>query len=311
MTDVLEHEVGARGRVAIQARSGDVRIRGIAGTVARITTGHRDDLHKVVVETSPDALLVRTHASDPLDVEVPAGATVRVEAGSGSLEARDLVGDQRYRTASGDIRGHGLAGDLTVEAVSGDVEVTFGGPGRLCARTVSGDLAIRAGSLSTFHGATTSGDLRIAARFEGPGPFDVETVSGDALVAPAGPLHVESSTITGDVGAEVEAVSAGARGRRTVTIGQGGPTLAFRSTSGDLRIVRGIEIGPRPEEVARTASVVAPTIPPIPTPARPPHPDAAIDPRLEVLRSLEAGSIDVPEAGRRLADIDAKEASRG
>jgi hypothetical protein len=291
MTHVLQHEIGAYGEVAIQARSGDVRIRGIAGTIVRITTRHPHDLDTLVVETPLDALHVRTHASDPLDVEVPAGATIRVEAGSGSLEARGLDGDQRYRTASGDIRGHDLAGDLTVEAVSGDVEVTLSGPGRLRARTVSGDLAIRAGSLTTFRGATTSGDLRIAARFEGPGPFDVETVSGDALVAPAGPLHVESSTITGDVRAEVEAVSAGARGRRALTIGQGGPTLAFRSTSGDLRIVRAIQTGP--------------------TPPPPPDPAAAIDPRLEVLRSLEAGSIDVPEAGRRLADIDAKEASRG
>lgn len=309
MTDAHSHDIGATGEVAIRIRSGDIRLRGIAGTLARVRPLEGDDLRRVAVERSPGGLAIDGRSNTGLDVEVPTAAAIRLEAGSADLDVRDLHGDQHYRTTSGDIRGRGLGGDVTVDAVSGDVELVLERPARVRARSVSGDVAIRAAVLQTFRGATTSGDLRVAARFDGPGPFALETVSGDTVVAPAGALRIETSTITGEVRSEVDATVDGTRGRRTVTVGRGGPTLTFRSTSGDLRVVRAVEHHRDAEAMPTPAQ--PPARPEPPAPATPPAPTLSdVDPRLRVLRDLEAGVIDVAEAGRRLTAIDREEADR-
>jgi hypothetical protein len=229
MSEVLQHEIGLTGEVAIRVRSGDVRLSGVAGTLARVRARGGDALRRVSFEPTPGALAVHSRSSDGLDVEVPTGVAIRLEAGSADLELRGLRGTQQYRTASGDIRGRGLAGDVTIEALSGDVDLVLDGPGRLQARTVSGDLAVRAGILAAFRGATTSGDLRVAARFEGSGPFAIETVSGDAVVAPAGPVRVETSTRRSRAPAGAgpwswaRAVRPSPSGRRPVTCGSSAP----------------------------------------------------------------------------------------
>lgn len=312
MSEVLQHEIGLTGEVAIRVRSGDVRLSGVAGTLARVRARGGDALRRVSFEPTPGALAVHSRSSDGLDVEVPTGVAIRLEAGSADLELRGLRGTQQYRTASGDIRGRGLAGDVTIEALSGDVDLVLDGPGRLQARTVSGDLAVRAGILAAFRGATTSGDLRVAARFEGSGPFAIETVSGDAVVAPAGPVRVETSTIAGEVRSDLDAAVEGTRGRRTVVVGAGGPTLSFRSTTGDLRLVRAVEHhddAPMPPAPPDPPAAVPP-VAPVP-PADPPSGDAPGDPRLDILRDLEAGRIDVAEAEARLTALDRQEVDRG
>lgn len=310
MSDVLRHDIGSNGHVAVRVRSGDVRIRGVAGTVAHVRTRGGGDLRRVEVETQPTAIAVQSRSSDDLELEIPDTASVRLEAGSADVDVRDLHGEQEYRTASGDIRGQGLRGAVTLDAVSGDIDLVLEGLGRVHARTVSGDLALRAGRLAAFRGATTSGDLRIAAQFEGEGPFAIETVSGDVLLAPAGPLRIESSTIAGDIRSDVDADVEGTKGRRALTIGRGGPTLTFRSTSGDLRVVRAVEHRPATEpaapEPSRPPLEPRPPVPPS-SPLAPPLPTLPPDPRLDVLRALEVGTIDVAEAERRLAAIDHEE----
>jgi hypothetical protein len=110
-------------------------------------------------------------------------------------------------------------------------------------------------------------------------------------------VRVETSTISGDVASELEATRDGRRGRHTLVIGQGdGPVVTFRSTSGDLVVTR--PTAPSSSSATGSTSAVGATTsaPALPT----------SDDDLSILRALERGEIDVAEAGRRLAALDAQ-----
>lgn len=295
----LEHAIGAEGLLAIQIRSGEIRLRAIDGDVARVRDVNDHDLGDMLaIDARDGSLSLRSsrgleivfgprgargggrHTPD-LEIELPRRATVVIEAASGDIAADGLRGDQRYRTASGDVTLRAASGKLSVEVVSGDVDIVATNTAEVVARTVSGDLALRAASLTRVEATTTSGDLKIAGRFSGPGPFRIETVSGDALLAPAGAVRIDMTSVTGDLSSEFEGPSV-SRGRRSLSIGQAGPAVTFRSMSGDLRVVRPVAV-PDPADSAAAAFE---------------------DARLRILRSLELGEIDVAEAGRRLETLE-------
>ena len=323
----LDHAVGADGLVSISLPDGEIRLRAVDGETVRIHDRSGTDLGTMfTIERAEGSLALtairhdrlghglRGHSSD-LDVDVPRRATIVIETASAEIESDGLLGDQRYRTTSGEVTLRSVAGKIDVEAVSGDVDILAAGDADASVRTVSGDIALRAGTLRSLVVTSTSGDIKVAGRLAGPGPFSIETVSGDGLLAPAGDLRIEMTTMSGDLQSDVEAQAGGSRGRRSLAIGSNGPLLAFRSMSGDLRVVR-------PKTVVAPVAPAAPP-PPAPPAAPPPAPQAgqpvepagppvsngAIalaydDARLRILKSLERGEIDVAEAGRRLEALD-------
>ena len=321
----LEHEIGLSGLLAIRLHSSGIRIRGVDGHTVRVhdATGTLD--RTVRVERAPGSLSLRVdrglsigigsvafaagRRAPDLDIEAPFGTTIVVETASGDVTVDGLTGDQRYRTASGDLVLRDVCGRLTIDAVSGDVDVVVSGAGIVGVRTVSGDLSIRGEqALSSAKLATTSGEVRLEGRFVGPGPYSIETVSGDTVVSPTGGLRVEVKTVTGDVRSEVESTSEGGRGSRTIVVGGGGPSLAIRSISGDIRVVGHAA-------AQRAIALMAPTPPEPPVPPEPPIPPQAPpardraeaivpDSSMTVLQALERGEIDVAEASRRLAALD-------
>jgi len=330
----IEHRIGIEGLLSIRIRSGEVRLRGVDGDVARVrdVNGRElDDLFQI--EAGDGSLALRTrrgldvgwlgfgpgdllawmgsNARDgsmyapELEIEVPRQAAVVIEAASGDLAADGLLGDQRYRTASGDVVLRAVSGKLSIEAVSGEVDVVAVGKADLTARSVSGDLEIRAGTLASVQLATTSGDLRVAGRFAGPGPFRIETVSGDGLLAPAGDVQIQLTSVTGDLNSEFEGPTV-TRGRRSLSIGRSGPVVTFRSMSGDLHVVRPVAVGSPADEAAPESATVAASDAAIPVGPAGNHAIAAAydEARLRILRSLERGEIDVAEAGRRLETLD-------
>ena len=324
----LEHEIGANGLLSVRLRDGSVHLRAVDGHVVRVYDAEGVLSTAFDIERGAGSLALRSGIgrSPDLVIEVPLRASVVVESGSGDLQADGLLGDQRFRTASGDVTLRAVGGAVAVEGVSGDVEVTAVEDSTISVRTVSGDLAIRAATIETLRASTTSGDLRIAGHLAGPGPFSIETVSGDTLLAIAGDVRIEMQTVAGDIRSEIEARTEGGRGRRVMTIGNGGPTLNVRSMSGDVRVVRASAVH-RPDvdvDVVPDAPMI-PLAPPAPeAPAAPAEPlasrtdappapaatdaaapdDPAEEARLDILRSLERGEIDVAEAGRRLEALD-------
>ena len=306
----LAHDIGSAGVLSIRTRHGSVRLRAVDGTSVRIH-GDGDLGSSAQLDKGEGSLAISTgvdhlpgegrRRSLDLVIDVPTRATVVVESASGKIVVDGLLGEQRYRTASGDVRLRDVAGRLTIEAVSGDVEATIVEHAVLNARTVSGDLSLRAATIGSLRASTTSGDLRIAGRLVGPGPFAIETVSGDSLLALAGDVQVEMRSITGDLRSEVEGRTEGGRGRRSIAIGTGGPTLQVRSTSGDVRVVRPsavIRPGKRslPVDVAGSAAVAVTTVQD--------DSDAVEAARLAILRSLEHGDVDIDEATRQLDALD-------
>lgn len=341
VSTVIEHEVGATGLIAIRVHSSAVRLRAVDGSTARITDPTGTLERSARIERGPGSLSVRAGHADrtfslgvasvefvagrrtpDLDVEVPSGATVVIESASGDLTAVGLTGDQRYRTASGDVDLREVSGRLALDGVSGDVTVVTSGSSAIAARTVSGDLRIRGGhDLTACRIATTSGDIQLEGRFTGSGPFSIETVSGDTLLAPSGGVRIEAKTVTGDLRSTVPSSQDGGRGARTMTIRDGGATLTVRSLSGDIRVEEPAR-AVRPSGDTPTIALAAPTAPVAPEAPRPPEPPlappspvgvaaadavrstAAGDP-MTILQALERGEIDVDEASRRLAALDA------
>jgi hypothetical protein len=183
--------------------------------------------------------------------------------------------------------------------VSGDIDLEGQAPIDLALRSVSGDVRVRVPRLRRLDMTTTSGDLWLDAELGGDGPFALRSISGDATIVGRSGFRVEAESITGDLSSELPGKRESMPGRRVMIVGRPGPTLAFRSVSGDLRVVQ-------PREAAPAMAPNPPDAPQPPAPPAAPAPRAAdVDAaRLDILRELERGDITVAEATERLATLD-------
>jgi putative adhesin len=261
-----------------------------------------------------------------LIVEVPHGARVEIGTVSGDLHASGLDGQQRYKTVSGDMELDDVQGMIDLDGTSGDVRLLAAGTVALDLRTVSGDIAARAGVVERLAAQTMSGDMRIEAALAPGQAHTIETVSGDTRLITGSGLTIEARTVSGDIRSDVPHRTGGEAGRRSIILGDGRAHLSFRSLSGDLQLTgkgpvlpanegaawRGELATPAPASPSAptppaSAAIVAPASQP-PTAPTPPAAPPAADPlepaRLEILRSLQVGDIDVATAGERLAALD-------
>ncbi|HET9344980.1 MAG TPA: DUF4097 family beta strand repeat-containing protein [Candidatus Limnocylindrales bacterium] len=278
-----------------------------------------------------DIAIGRRSSTSKLAIEVPARAAVTVQTASGDVQAANLRGPVRMRTTSGDILLVDVAGDVQVETVSGDVAIRLAGPTGLGAKSVSGDTIVEGGRVDHFAFQSTSGDLRLHSEL-GDGPHAIATVSGDATVTTRNGIRVAAQTVTGDLMSDLPHSSEGRAGRRSLVVGEGSKVVQFRSVSGDLRVVGPNGGGPvlapnRPNAPEPPTPPTSPTPPAAPVPvatasatgagtdsgAADGSDDAgdaeAADPaaevaRLDILRALERGEIDIDEATSRLASLD-------
>ncbi len=262
-----------------------------------------------------------------LVVEVPHGARVEIGTVSGDLHVNGLDGQQRYKTVSGDVELDHVHGSIDLDGTSGDVRLLATGTVGLELRTVSGDIAARAGVVERLAVQTMSGDMRIEAALAPGHEHSIETVSGDARLTTGSGLTIEARTVSGDIRSDVPHRTSIEAGRRSIILGDGRAHLNFRSMSGDLQLTGKGPVLPTTEGAAWRGEVTAPSVPPVPPvasvagsgtvpaapaaatsappmPAEPPAPDPLEDARLEILRALQAGQIDVAAAGERLAALD-------
>jgi hypothetical protein len=327
-TAPLEHDLGPGGDVTIETLDTEIRLRGIAGSVARVRLAAGDLADEFQVETGPGRLAIRPirrwsfgrrRDVGPLEIEVPADAAVRASSASGSVLALDLAAGGRFRSASGDIDLAGLAGTVDAESMSGGIRVRASGPTSLRVRTVSGRVDVVAPAATRIEAKSVSGNVDVSGRLTGEGPFALESVSGDLTIATDGAIRLMASTLSGRVRSELPNIVDVGRGR-TLTLGGDGPVVSARCVSGNIRVVpvvSGVEpIGaaaPAPAAVPPAPTGAAPVSRERPaTPsavgpeasAAPSAPPSAADPRMTILRALERGDIDVAEAGRRLQTLE-------
>jgi hypothetical protein len=327
ITATIEHRIGPTGRLDVKLADWDVELIATSDEIVRVRDADGKDLpDDLEVDRRSDGLSIRQPSLFPqigfvlgtrrsarrLAIDVPAHAAVNVQTASGDVAAGGLRGDQTIRTASGDLELAGAGGDLTTETVSGDISIHVDGSVGLALKTVSGDVSVEGGRVERIKLATTSGDVRVTSEL-GPGPHAVATVSGDAVLFSNRGLRITAVTLAGDLKSDLPHTSQGGPGRRSLVIGDGAAELQFRSVSGDLRV-----LDPASAPPIAAVPPVAPVPPMAPVPPVPPtapdvaasvaqasvEPDPAETSRLEILRALENGDIDVAEASARLAGLD-------
>lgn len=318
----FEHRIGPRGRFVLRLASGEIKIRGVEGDTARVRSLDEESIGTQFTVTSGDDFLelrqskkvggflsslgidivTNQGGSAELEIEVPHGATVSIESASAEIEASDLSGEKSFRSASGDVELRRLAGSVSVETVSGDIDIDGNAPISLTGKSVSGDIQVRVPQLRELDMGTTSGDIRIDAALTGNGAFALRSISGDAMIVGRSSFRVEAETITGDLSSDVPAKQESMPGRRVLTIGRNGPTLRYRSVSGDLRVTQPRDAAPT---ITGGPDVEIPQ-PPAP-PAAPAAPEAQADieaRRLEILRQLERGDISIADATDQLSQLE-------
>lgn len=317
----LEHRIGPRGRFTLRQASGDIVIRGVEGDTVRVKSLEDKSLSDLFdVEVGDDRVELRQRdwlsfglgmfkrgSGIDLKVEVPHGASLSIETASADIGATDLSGTKHFRSASGEVSVARIAGALEVETVSGEIEIEGAAPLDLVAKSVSGDMDVRVPSVRRLDISTTSGDLHLDAEMTGNGPFAMRSISGDATIVGRSGFRVEAETITGDLSSDLPSKRESMPGRKILVVGRPGPTLSFRSVSGDLHVSEPRDAAPKVEaSLAATAAADASA-----PEAAPPSPvveqieaTADEDRRLDVLRALERGDITVAEATERLSELD-------
>jgi len=335
---LIEHRIGATGFLQVNTSSGDIDVRGTDGDTVRIVTQDPDEayvLDQYVVEAGDGTLHVRSPRGGLIEVnigafkwgrrigsgggtdlvvEVPHGARVEIGSVSGDLTVSGLDGQQRYKTVSGDVELDAVEGSIDLDGTSGDVRLLASGTVRLELRTVSGDIAARAGVVEQLALQTMSGDMRIEAAPAPGHDHTIETVSGDTRLTTGSGLTIEARTVSGDIRSDVPHRTGGEPGKRSIILGDGRAHLGFRSLSGDLQLTGKGPVLPASEGAAWRGELTAPTpptapaTPPMPVVPEPPMAPSAPDPleaaRLDILRALQTGEIDVAIAGERLAALD-------
>jgi DUF4097 and DUF4098 domain-containing protein YvlB len=311
---VIEHRIGANGLFALAVSSGAIDLHGVDGDTVRIATADPDDaalLDRFEVEAGDGVLRVRsTHGvligvgvfgrqfrwgggvgELDLIVEMPRNARLELATVSGDVHAAGTNGKQHYKTVSGEMELTDVGGEIEVDSTSGDVAIDASAATALKLRTISGDLSAKAPLIQRLQATSMSGDLRVESSFETGQEHSIETVSGDTRLVTGSGLTIEARTVSGDIRSDTPHRTGGQLGRRSIVLGDGKARLHFRSLSGDLQLIgRGASTA-APEGAAWRGSTVEA------------DPNEAA--RLEILRTLAAGEIDVETATERLAQLDA------
>jgi hypothetical protein len=206
---------------------------------------------------------------DPrLELTVPRGSRVVINAGRADVELRGIDGDVEVHSSSGDISLLRLGGRAIVETLTGDLLIDEG-VGDLRVTSSSGDVIVH-GLRGTATVHTTSGDVMLSgtsvprvtienisgdAAFEGSiapdGRFQMSTHSGDVVLRLADNARgaVEFFTHNGEMTTTIPLTMSGSTaqltdrhsrpGQRFVFGGGGSALFSISTFNGDVRIERG------------------------------------------------------------------------
>ena len=333
----------AGGEVEFRLSSHELRMRAVDGDKVVIRSRGDDDLERhLEIQSGPGFVRVldgpagswrigpitmRSGHTPDLEVEIPRNVRVAVRTISGDITAVGIGGSSRWMTASGDVRLGLNAGPVTVEAVSGDVRIEASCDLDVTARTVSGDVRVRASRITAVDAVTTSGDIEIDGALAEGGRHNFVSVSGDVRLITGSEIRVETQSVAGDIHAALAHRSEGTLGRRVVTIGSGRVRVSVKTMSGDVDVQPGspdpvppmVMPDPTPKTprsevrwgsaTASAAGAAVSDTPAAPVAARPADAPEASRPdveaqRLEILRALERGELDVETAWSRLDGLD-------
>lgn len=197
-----------------------------------------------------------------LEIHVPAGARVEVDAMSADIDVLDVTGTVTADTVAGSISVTGSAREVTLESVNGSVDVACactraqvesvngsvtvkGAKGEVEASTVNGTLMVTGTSFERARLETVNGRITFEGALQGKATLDVESVGGSVdLRLPADTnADFNISTFSGTI-RNAWGVEPRRQGRWTdekelsFTAGKGGATVTIQTLSGDVSIAK-------------------------------------------------------------------------
>ena len=357
--ETITHRLGSSGRISVKTITGLLRVRGIEGEDAVVTVAYRIratdqasaeralETGRVTIDRGDNSLEIETperrlstglawlfggaRVYADITVEVPWGARVRLETMSGTIEAQNLVGEQKYRTVSGDIRTWSLGGLVEAGTISGSISLDAGTDLRFRGTTVSGGIRARANTFRALSLNTTSGGITVIGALDPSGDHRADSISGSVDLTPLSGVTAELRTVSGSIHSETGSGVEGSRGFWRTVVGDGRATLRVNSTSGSLRLrsagtawtTRPATADPTPADAAGAAGEApsaasaaattasdsaaaaadqrAETWDPTEPAEEPDVPDeGGAEDELAILQALERGEIGVDEAAERL-----------
>jgi DUF4097 and DUF4098 domain-containing protein YvlB len=212
------YETTPDSQIIVETTSGDVQLRGHDASYVLVQASK-----EAQVEQDGDTLRIKSKpgGSSDLRITVPQPCKLSVHLASGDVQLRDVGGEIEIRTMSGDVD-------------------AWDGSGVVHIHTVSGDATLRAAHLTELSIQTVSGDSLVEGSLAEGGRYQVRSVSGDLRLGleEGQACTVAMISLSGDLVCDVEHQATGKeRGSQRVVIGDGGPTVEVRTTSGDVRVV--------------------------------------------------------------------------
>lgn len=197
-----------------------------------------------------------------LEIHVPAGARVEVDAMSADIDVLDVTGTVTADTVAGSISVTGSAREVTLESVNGSVDVACactraqvesvngsvtvkGAKGEVEASTVNGTLMVTGTSFERARLETVNGRITFEGALQRNATLDVESVGGSVdLRLPANTdaqfsVRTSSGSIRNDWGAAPRKTSRFTQAEElTFTAGAGGATVTIQTLSGDVIVAK-------------------------------------------------------------------------
>ena len=167
-------------RVVIQNVAGDITVRAWDQNQVRLVAEHGPN---DVIEIDADGNELSIQAASAmgvgiidLELTVPAGASLEIQAPFADISIAGTRGSVSAQAVEGDVSLEGGAGVIELQAVDGDVSVT-GASGNVEAQSVDGDVTV----------TDVSGNVQ------------VQTVDGDIILLRIVSTNVEAATVDGDI----------------------------------------------------------------------------------------------------------------
>jgi len=179
-------------------------------------------------------------------ITAPSAAKIDLTTISAPIVVSGFEDGARIKTVSGDVTMSKLATKVDVKTVSGDVDAKDVSD-ELKLKSVSGDLSVVDGNCRRVDAMAVSGDVLLDLDLDPTGTYDVSTVSGSVSLRANGEpnLTIDAKSISGAFLSDFGGEWYREPGRRSLhhTIGNGGARLWIKTVSGDLRLIRGREVG--------------------------------------------------------------------
>jgi DUF4097 and DUF4098 domain-containing protein YvlB len=211
--------------------------------------GTSRDVEAVEVTGGPERVVVEVklrgvsnHGEAQLEVKVPKGGRVEIEAVSADVSVSGVAGGVRAESVSGTVKVVGPTPRVSAKSVSGNVNVENVG-GVVKAGSVSGSVVIAGATTEDCDMETVSGDLRFGGTISPKGSLDAKTLSGSvSLDLPSGvAAEFALETFSGDLRTSfgegrVETATFGPGKKARFTTGSGGARVSVKTFSGSITL---------------------------------------------------------------------------